>query len=143
MAAQLATAGDVAALYKLMERRATAAALNRCSRAAELAAEAAVLALRLYGTTSLAVIKMRLDEAAQWSNQSHFDGGRDATFLASAWAALQLALPPLQTRLDADAGLLPPTLRPEEVRFFTHNQKCSRAAQGHQPLDDEMQALLA
>ena len=108
---------EVAALYALVEKQTTAAALNRHARCAELSNRAVSHAERLWGE-SLVVANLRMGEALslrEMARASTCSSEKEA-LRRRAWAILVLVNSLLLRRL-ADNTLLPGTMREEEVTF--------------------------
>ena len=120
---------QLAAFYKLVDKKAIAGALCRHARDAELSASAAVQAEALYkGDDSLVVASLRMDESQSLTCLAlEASGVEQATFFQQSWAALLSALPLLLRRIAANT-LLPGTVREEELDYEAHVQAAIRKA---------------
>ena len=120
---------QLAAFYKLVDRRATAGVLCRYARAAELSASAATLAEVLFGgDDSLVVASLRIDESRNLTCLSiEASGAEQETFDRRAWAALVSVIHLLVRRLESNT-LLPGTVREEELDYYAHLQAAVKKA---------------
>ena len=103
--------GQLAAFYKLVDKRVIACALTRVARSAELSAQVAVQAEALFGDDSLVVAQLRYRESEALAGLSMAASGAEkAALQRQSWAVLVSFSPLLLCRLEADT-LLPGTLR--------------------------------
>ena len=108
---------QLAAFYKLVDKRAIASALCRHARNAELSASAAVQAEALFGENSLVVASLRMggsDSLTCWAAEA--SGAERETLVRQAWETLLSVLPLLLLRAEANT-LLPGTVREEELDY--------------------------
>ena len=113
---------QLAAFYKLVDKRTIAGQLCRYARNAELSAEAAVQAEALFGDDILVVASLRYYESEALTGLYMAASGAEREALARrSWAALVALIPVLLRRLEADT-LLPGTLREEELDYAAHAQ---------------------
>ena len=109
---------EVAAFYALVEKEATASALNRHARSAELSDRAAKHAARLWGNNSLVVADLRTSEAAALRGMAlaSTSSSEQEALRQRAWAILVPVHALLLRRLE-DNTLLPGTIKEEEVTY--------------------------
>ena len=113
---------QLAAFYKLVDKRTIAGQLRRYARNAELSAQAAVQAEALFGDDSLVVAHLRYDECDALAGLSIAASGAEREALRRrSWAVLVSLIPPLLRRLEANT-LLPGTLREEELDYAAYAQ---------------------
>ena len=122
---------QLAAFYKLVDKRAIACQLCRFARDVELSAEAAVQAEALFGDDSLVVASMWINESKALTGLSAATSGAEKAEIA-AWLrrclnVLLSLVPLLLRRLEADT-LLPGTLREEELDYEVRAQAAGRKA---------------
>ena len=89
---------QLAAFYKLVEKKAIASALCRHARAAELSASAAVLAEVLFGgDDSLVVASLRMGECHSLTSLAGTaSGAEEEAFFRRSWGVLELVIPLLR-----------------------------------------------
>ena len=113
---------QLAAFYKLVDKKAIAGMLSRHARNAELSASAAASAEALFGDDSLVVASLRMDESKSSNNLTlEASGAEQEALLRRSWAALFSILPLLLRRINAKT-LLPGTIREEELTYYAHLQ---------------------
>ena len=113
---------QLAAFYKLVDKKVIAGVLCRYARDTELSASAAVQAEALFGgDDSLVVADLRRCESQSLSDLSLEASGaeRDA-FFRRAWNVLLLSVIPLLLRRLEVNTLLPGTVREEELDYSAH-----------------------
>ena len=120
---------QLAAFYKLVDKKVIAGHLCRHARNAELSASAAVKAEALFGEDdSLVVADLRISESAALNIIATEASGAEAEALRRrSWAVLVSLIPLLLRRLEANT-LLPGTLREEELDFEAHVQAAIKKA---------------
>ena len=120
---------QLAAFYKLVDKKVIAAALCRYARHAELSASAAVQAEALFGAdNSLVVADLRMNESAALTTlAAEASGAEQEAFIRRGWAALLSVIPLLLRRIEAST-LLPGTIREEEVDYTAYMQAATRKA---------------
>ena len=114
---------QLAAFYKLVDKRTIAGALCREARDAELSAQAAGQAEALFEDDSLVVASLRLSEceAIASLHEAASVAAEKQALLRRTWALLLSVVVLLLHRLEADT-LLPGTLREEELDYEVHVQ---------------------
>ena len=111
---------QLAAFYKLVDKRVIAGVLCREARHAELSGQAAVQAEALFGDDSLVVASLRYNECCSLNNLAcEATGAEQDLLLHQSLAALLLVIPLLLRRLENNT-LLPGTLRKEELTYEVH-----------------------
>ena len=112
----------LAALYKLVDKKAIAGVLSRYARDAELSAEAAVQAEALFGDDSLVVADLRYAECVGLAGlAAAASGAEEVALTRRSLAVLLRIIPLLLRRLEANT-LLPGTIREEELDYEAHFQ---------------------
>ena len=121
---------QLAAVYKLVDKRVIACALCRFARDAELSASAAVQAEKLFGgDDSLVVAHLRMSESKSLFNLGlKASGAEFKALFRRSWAVLLLVIPLLLRRVEANT-LLPGTVREEELDYEAHAQATANKAQ--------------
>ena len=117
----------LAAFYKLADKKAFACVLLRHARAVELAAQASVDAVALFGG-DLVVAGQHMSGCTS-VNSSAFSarGAEQEALLRRSRALLLLAVPILLRRIEANT-LLPGSLREEELEYDVHVQAVVKKA---------------
>ena len=117
---------QLAAFYKLVDKKVIAGVLCRAARDVELSAQAAVQAEALFGDDSLVVASLRFSESESLAGLFLAASGAEAdALLRRCWAALVSLVPLLLRRIEANT-LLPGTIREEELDFDAHVQAVGR-----------------
>ena len=124
---------QLAAFYKLVDKRAITGMLGRHARDAELSASAAVLAKALFGgDDSLVVANLRINEIRSLANlatvAAEASGVEQMALLQRAWPVLLSVIPLLLRRVEANT-LLPGTVREEELDYEAHTQAAANRAE--------------
>ena len=128
---------QLAAFYKLVDKKVIAGVLFRHARNAELCALASLQAKALFGDDSLVVAHLRYAESEALAGLCEAASGAEQEALRRrSWAVLVSLIPPLLRRLEADT-LLPGTLRVEELDYTAHVQAAAKKAKNNPvpPLD--------
>ena len=113
---------QLAAFYKLVDKKVIAGQLSRYARHVELSAQAAVQAEALFGDDSLVVASMRMAESEALNNLNlEAPGEEKVALFRQSWAVLVSLISLLLRRLEANT-LLPGTMREEELDFEAHVQ---------------------
>ena len=114
---------QLAAFYKLVDKKVIAGVLCRHARVVELSASAAALAEALFGgEDSLVVANLRMCESQALTNLAiEASGAEQLALVRQAWGILVLAIPLLLRRVEANT-LLPGTVREEELDYAAHVQ---------------------
>ena len=121
---------QLAAFYKLVDKRTIAGVLARVSRNAELSAQAAVQAEALFGDDSLVVARLRYSESEALTGLAlAASGAEHVALLRRSWAVLVSLITPLLRRLEANT-LLPGTVREEELDYDAYVQAVVLTATG-------------
>ena len=124
---------QLAAFYKLVDKRTIAGYLCRPARDAELSAQAAGQAEALFEDDSLVVASLRLSESEALVGLSMAASGAENEVLRrQSWAVLLSILPLLLRRLEANT-LMPGTVREEELDYGTHVKAAGYKAR-HRPV---------
>ena len=135
---------QLAAFYKVVDKKTIATALFRYARDAELSASAAVHAEALFGESSLVVADLRIHESRSLVNLAIDASGaeREALF-RRAWAVLLSVIPLLLHRVEANT-LLPGTVKEEEMDFAAYVQAAALStAQNAPPAPPAMRKVYA
>ena len=121
---------EVATFYALVEKRTTAHALSRHTRAAELSERAAKHADKLWGDNSLVVAHLRVGEAVALRGMADasMSSSELVALLRRTWALLAPVHAFLLHRL-ADNTLLPGTIKEEEMTYYARSQAFGYKAQ--------------
>ena len=119
---------QLAAFYKLADKRVIASVLSRHARAVDLAAQASVDAAALFGDDSLVVAELDMSRCTNLvcSAGDASDAEKQALYRRS-WALLLSAIPILLRRLEAST-LLPGTIREVELDYAERTQAVGRKA---------------
>ena len=117
---------QLAAFFKLVEKRVVAGQLCRYARNADLSAQAALQAEVLFGDDSLVVAHLRVCECDSLTNMVlKASGAEQDALMHKSWGALVSVVNLLLCRLATNT-LLPSTLREEELDFTAHAQSVIR-----------------
>ena len=121
------SAGDEAALNRLMERAVAADVSARYAFAASLWKRAAAAATVLHGGDTLVTAKCTLEQAGSFCSQASAEASLQtaAALIAEAWTLTSSVLPLLSTRMDNNT-LLPGRCTKEEVDFFKRFTRARR-----------------
>ena len=116
------TPDQLAAFYKLVDKKVIAGTLARQARDAALSASAAVQAEALFGEISLVLAHLRKCESQCLTNQALLASCVEREVLVRrSWAVLVLLTRLLLRRVEANT-LLPGTLKKEELDYAAHVQ---------------------
>ena len=113
---------QIAAFYKLVDKKVTAGMLSREARDMELSAQAATQAEALFGDDSLVVATLRHSECCSLHNLAIEASGAEKEGLQRrGWDVLLSVINLLQRRIAGNT-LLPGTIREEEEDYEAHVQ---------------------